>query len=58
MLTAGRTQKTDNPVVLCTLSFSWMLTSYPVDFGRVVSVLKRRRESGSPISRVRASTKD
>lgn len=58
MLTAGRTQETDDPVILCTLSFSRMLASYPVKFGGIVSVMKRCREGGSPFSRVRARTKD
>ena len=58
MLTSGRTQKTDDPVILYTFSLSGMLTSYPVDFGRVVAVMERRCEGSSPVSRVRTSTKD
>lgn len=58
MLTAGRAQKTDDPVILCTLSLSRMLTSYPVEFGGIVSVMKRCREGGGPFSRVRARAKD
>lgn len=58
MLTAGRTQKTDDPVIFYTFSLSGMLTSYPVDFGGVVAVMKHRCEGGSPVSGVRASAKD
>jgi hypothetical protein len=58
MLTAGRTQKTDDPVILYTFSLSGMLTSYPVDFGGVVAVMKRRCKGSSPVSRERTGTKD